>query len=198
MDGKALSGQALLSVRRRWVIGFAREEDARRVMAVLSKRFARYGLRLHPEKTRLIGFCRPGADGSRRGGPGSARGFDLLGFTHYWGRSRRGQWVVKRKTAKDRYSRAVCRINRWCRLNRHRPVAEQHAALSRKLQGHFGYYGITGNAAALCRFHHEVERCWRKWLSRRSRKAHIGWDRFKLLLRRFALPPPRVVHSVYR
>lgn len=180
------------------VMGFAREADARRVMAVLSKRFAKYGLQLHPEKTRLLDFSRPPGDASRRGGPGAKHGFDLLGFTHFWARSRQGKWVVKRKTAKDRYSRAVHRINAWCRRYRHLPVAEQQRALWRQLQGHYGYYGITGNARALTRFRHTVERVWRKWLGRRSRKAHRSWDWFGQLLLRYPLPPPRVVHSVYR
>jgi len=180
------------------VLGFSCEEDARRVWAALSKRFARYGLRLHPEKTRLIDFRRPPQDDHRGGGPGAGRGFDLLGFTHFWARSRRGQWVVKRKTAKDRYCRAVRRIGQWCRRYRHLPLVEQHRALSRKLQGHYGYYGITGNGQALGRFRHEVERVWRKWLARRCNRADMGWDRFSRLLRRYPLPPVRVVHSVYR
>lgn len=180
------------------VLGFSCEADARRVLAVLSKRFAKYGLQLHPEKTRLLDFRCPSKGAGRRGGPGGGRGFDLLGFTHFWARSRRGHWVVKRKTAKDRYCRAVRRIGQWCRRYRHLPLAEQHCALSRKLQGHYGYYGITGNGHALGRYRHEVERVWRKWLDRRSNRAHMGWDRFGLLLRRYPLPPIRVVHSVYR
>jgi RNA-directed DNA polymerase len=180
------------------VLGFSCEDDARRVLAVLSQRFAKYGLRLHPEKTRLLDFRRPPPDGGRGGGPGAGRGFDLLGFTHFWARSRRGQWVVKRKTAKDRYCRAVHRFGQWCRRYRHLPLAEQHRALSRKLQGHYGYYGITGNGPALGRFRHEVERVWRKWLDRRSNRAHLGWDRFGSVLHRYPLPPVRVMHSVYR
>ncbi len=180
------------------VLGFSCEADARRVLAALSKRFAKYGLRLHPEKTRLIDFRRPSQDAGRGGGPGAGPSFDLLGFTHFWARSRRGHWLVKRKTAKDRYCRAVRRIGQWCRRYRHLPLAEQHRALSRKLQGHYGYYGITGNGQALGRFRHQVERVWRKWLDRRSNRAHMGWDRFGLLLRRYPLPPVRVVHSVYR
>jgi group II intron reverse transcriptase/maturase len=145
---------------------FEREEDARRVLAVLAKRFAKYGLRLHPEKTRLVDFRSP----PRAGGSGSQRerSFELLGFTHFWGRSRTGRWVVKRKTAKDRFSRALRAVGRWCRDNRHWRLRDQQAALSRKLQGHYAYYGIIGNSRALARFRYEVERLWRKWLARRS------------------------------
>ena len=176
------------------VLGFEREDDARRVFEVLPKRFGRYGLTLHPEKTQLVDFRRPRRLGKRT--PGQS--FDMLGFTHYWGKSRKGQWVVKRKTAKGRFSRAVTRIGRWCRTNRHLSVAEQQMALNRKLRGHYNYYGVTGNARALANFRRMVERLWRKWLSRRSRKAHLNWDAFRRLLRHYPLAPPRVAHSVYR
>jgi len=175
---------------------FERAEDARRVLAVLAKRFAKYGLRLHSDKTRLVDFRSPprtGYSGSQR-----ERSFDLLGFTHFWGRSRKGRWIVQRKTAKDRFSRALREINRWCRAHRHWRMPEQQAALSRKLRGHYAYYGITGNVRALARFLYEVERLWRKWLNRRSWHARMNWAKFARLRVRYPLPPPRVVHSVYR
>ena len=175
---------------------FERQEDAMRVLAVLAKRLAKYGLRLHPEKTRLVDFRNP----SRAGRSGSQRGrsFGLLGFTHFWGRSRKGHWVVQRKTAKDRFTRALREIGRWCRSHRHWPVAAQQAALCRKLKGHYAYYGITGNARALARFLYEVGRLWRKWLNRRSWRARMTWEKFARLTTRYPLPQPRVVHSVYR
>jgi group II intron reverse transcriptase/maturase len=175
---------------------FEREDDARRVLAVLAKRFAKYGLRLHPEKTRLVDFRSP----PRAGGSGSQRerSFALLGFTHFWGRSRKGRWVVKRKTAKDRFSRALRAVGRWCRANRHRCLREQQAALSRKLRGHYAYYGITGNSRALVRFRYEVERLWRKWLGRRSWHGRMTWERFDRLRDNYPIPPARAVHSVYR
>jgi group II intron reverse transcriptase/maturase len=179
-----------------FVMGFAGEEDAQRVMAVLPKRFGKYGLTIHPEKTRLVPFRRPPYSGS--GGSVEAGTFDLLGFTHYWGRSLKGNWVVKRKTACNRLTRAIRAVARWCRLHRHDPVSEQHRALSQKLRGHFGYYGITGNGTALSRFHDEVVHAWRKWLSRRKRGHPIPWEAFMRLLRRYPLPTARVVHSVYR
>jgi len=178
------------------VLVFAREDDARRVAAVLPKRLAKYGLKLHSEKTRLVPFGPPGSH--RRHGSGRRETFDFLGFTHYWGRSRRGDPVVKRKTARDRFTRSLRVVRRWCRTHRHLPIAEQHRALRRKLLGHDAYYGITGNAAALQRFHYEVPRIWRKWLDRRSNRARMKWDRFNRLLERYPLPPARVVHSVYR
>ena len=180
------------------VLGFAHKEDAERVFAVLAKRFAKYELTLHSEKTRMIPFNRPHPNDRPRGGPGIKRSFDFLGFTLYWGRSRKGQWVVQRKTAKDRLGRALRNINTWCRRYRHAPVMRQHAVLSRKLLGHYAYYGITGNARSLASFRNQVERIWRKWLLRRSQRAKLTWDRFSAFLRRFPLPSIRIVHSVYR
>jgi len=181
------------------VLIFSLERDARRVLEVLPKRFARYGLKLHPEKTRLVRFLRPGRT-TRRQLPSSSgwESFDLLGFTHYWGRSRKGTWVVKRQTARDRLRRALGRAAQWCRKNRHKPVSWQHAQLVLKLRGHYAYYGITGNARRLKSFLHQVCRLWRKWLNRRSQRRSMPWDRFNRLLQRYPLPPVRIVHSVYR
>lgn len=176
------------------IMVFASEEDARRVMGVLPKRFTKYGLTLHPVKTRMVDFRRPGRGPPTTGGDGQGRSctFDLLGFTHFWAKSRRGRWVVKRKTARDRFSRALKRTADWCRSNRHMPVGEQRKILAQKLQGHFGYYGIPGNYEALRRFHEGVKRAWRKWLDRRSQKAQMAWDRMTRLLERYPLPRPRL------
>jgi len=176
------------------VIVFACEDDARRVMAVLAKRLAKYGLRLHPEKTRLVAFGRPRSR-SREDRPGT---FEFLGFTHYWGWSRRGRPVVQRKTARDRFTRSLRAVYRWCRDNRHLPVAEQQRVLGQKLRGHYAYYGIPGNASNLWRFHWTVRRAWHKWIARRSNSARMPWDRFVRLLERYPLPLPHVVHPIYR
>lgn len=182
-----------------FVIGFGDPEDARRVMEVLPKRFGKYGLTVHPDKTRLVPFQSPsnGTHGGK-GEPASGREtFDFLGFTHYWGKSRKGYWVVKRKTASNRLSRAVRNIATWCRLNRHLPIGEQQRKLNQKIRGHCAYYGLTGNGLALARFHYQVGRSWRKWLNRRNRERTITWDVFTRILQRFPLAPVRVVHSVY-
>ena len=175
---------------------FEREDDARRVLGVLSKRLEKYGLRLHPDKTRMVEFCSPSK--SPRGGSQRGRSFVMLGFTHYWGRSRKGRWVVRRKTAKERLSRALREIGQWCRNHRHWKLRDQQAMLSRKLRGHYAYYGITSNATALSRFRTELIRLWRKWLGRRSWSGRMSWERFTRLLNTYPLPPARVVHSVYR
>jgi group II intron reverse transcriptase/maturase len=168
------------------VIVFQREDDARRVLDVLPKRFGKYGLTLHPEKTRLVPFHRPPPTG--RGSPVRPGTFDVLGFTHYWGRSRKGNWVVKRKTAKSRLRRALQAINWWCRRYRHLPVREQWLELSAKLRGHNAYYGILGNTPSLRRFRYQVTRLWRKWLCRRSDKARIPWETYGRLEQRYPLP----------
>ena len=183
-----------------FVMGFSCEEDARKVMEVLPKRFEKYGLTLHPEKTRLVPFERPSDRPERpettAGTP--AGSFDLLGFTHYWGRSRNGQWVVKRQTSKSRFLRGQMALAQWFREHRHGAIADQHRTLSQKLRGHFAYYGITGNAAALNRFRRSAIGLWRKWLGRRHRGGDVPWERMYRLLERYALPPAIVVHSVYR
>jgi group II intron reverse transcriptase/maturase len=176
-----------------FVLGFACEEDARRVLAVLPKRFGKYGLTIHPEKTRLVPFVRPASRPSATG-PGSAgppTSFDFLGFTHFWSRSKKGFWVVKRKTAGRRFQRAVKVIAAWCRRNRHLPIREQCQALGRKLRGHYQYYGgVIGNGRSLWCFRQRVQDIWRKWLSRRSGRAPLAWARMHALLQRYALPPP--------
>jgi RNA-directed DNA polymerase len=173
------------------VLVFSSEADARRVLEVLPKRFERFGLTLHPEKTRLVQFkCpRPQKDGNDDDEPGT---FDFLGFTHHWAKSTKGNWVVMRKTGAKRLSRALQRINEWCRDHRHLPLRIQHETMSRKLRGHFGYYGITGNSRAINAFAYVATRLWRKWLDRRSWKARMTWERFGRVLKRFPLPRPLV------
>jgi len=182
------------------VIGFEDEADARRVMEVLPKRFGKYGLTIHPDKTRLVPFARP-QQRTKAGPPGTQQRpgtFDLLGFTHYWGKSRKGNEVIKRRTAASRFRRFAKAIAEWCKRNRHRPIPEQHQTLKQKLQGHDAYYGLTGNWDLLNRARYVVSRIWMKWLSRRSWKSRLNWEQMRDLLRRFPLPAARVVHSIVR
>jgi RNA-directed DNA polymerase len=174
------------------VLAFEHKQDAERVMAVLPKRFSKYGLELHPEKTKLLGF-KPPTGGYN--GTGVSDTFVFLGFTHFWARSRKGYWVIKRKTAKYRFSRFLKGLSQWLRKVRHEPIRAQNKTLSAKLRGHFQYYGITGNSGALSRILWQAHRIWLKWLGRRSRKAHRTWEWFNQLLQRFPLPKPRVIHQ---
>jgi hypothetical protein len=179
-----------------FVIGFTDEHDARRVMDVIPKRFGKYGLAIHPDKTQLVPFGRPKRGHvPREDRPGT---FDFLGFTHYWALSLKGNWVIKRKTASSRFTRAVKAISLWCQRNRHRPIREQHTVLCQKLRGHCGYYGITGNSQQLSSFRTVVTEIWYKWLCRRKRKPYPTWAWFTRLLARYPLPPAIPVHSVCR
>jgi group II intron reverse transcriptase/maturase len=175
-----------------FVILFANEADARRVYGELPTRFAKHGLTLHPEKTKLLPFRPPTGDRS-------SESYDFLGFTHFWSRSLQGRWVVKRQTAKKRLNRSLRRIGEWCKAHRHLPVRAQHAYLSQVVRGHCAYFGITGNSQALQRFREGVQFLWRKWLRRRSnaaaRKGQEWWD---ALRQRYPIPPARATHSVLR
>ena len=176
-----------------FVMGFACEADARRVLDVLPQRFGKYGLTIHPDKTRLVPFLRPPSRPPRAGSEAlpQAESFDFLGFTHFWSRSKKGFWVVKRKTAGSRFQRALRKVADWCRRNRHLPIKEQHQTVGQKLRGHFAYYGgVMGNLSWLKLFRYEVLRVWHKWLSRRSRYGYWTWARLNEFLRRVPLPRP--------
>jgi len=173
------------------VLGFESEADARRVLEVLHKRFSKFDLTLHPEKTRLIHLPRP----DKAYSAAKKRSFSFLGLTHFWARSRKGNWIIRRKTSKDRFSRSLKAMAIWCRKYRHAPVMWQHHQLGLKLRGHYAYYGITGNSRSLGCYRYAVERIWFKWLNRRSNRGVIKWDRFAPFLDRSPLPTPRIVHS---
>ena len=188
-----LAGEAkLIRFADDFVLAFTHQRDAERVFAVLGKRLAKYGLTIHPEKTRLVRFERPAGGDSPEDGRGKPETFDLLGFTWYWGRMRNGGWTVKTQTAADRIRRTITRITAWCRKHRHQSIPEQCATLTRKLHGHYTYYARPGNYYALSCVYRGVLRAWQKWLSRRSWKAHLSWRRFEQLLARHPLPLPRI------
>jgi group II intron reverse transcriptase/maturase len=175
-----------------FVMTFKNHYDAKRVLEVLGKRLDRYGLTLHPDKTRFVDF-RP----ERRGGTHpdcQEPPFDFLGFTHTWVKSQKGKNVVRQTTAKSRLARSLIAVSDWCRRNRHQPLPAQHARLSAKLQGHYAYYGITGNMRQLQRYLHQTTRTWRKWLARRTRSKSLPWDRFRAFLERHPLPRARIIH----
>ncbi len=176
-----------------FIIGCQYEEDARRIMRVLPKRFDRFGLTVHPEKTKLIPFGRPASGKGVSKGEGT---FDFLGFTHYWAKSLKGNWVIKRKTASKKLRKTIVAIREWCRNNRHKNVLWQYRILSSKLRGHFQYFGIRCNMRAMEAVRHFVKRGWRFWLSRRSHKSAISWEKMDVFLEACPLPTPRIVHNV--
>jgi hypothetical protein len=153
------------------------------------------------EKTRLIDFPTAGPESSRAAPLTTAMRAPGLAPSICWASlitgaiSRKGYWVVKRKTAADRFRRTLKRSADWCRQYRPEAVRDQWTALRRKLLVHFGYFGITGNFNALCNLGFRVIAVWRKWLHRRSQQARISWEEMHRLLARYPLPRPRIRSS---
>jgi RNA-directed DNA polymerase len=190
-----LQGKAtLLRYCDDFIIGFAREDDARRVQAVLGKRLGRFGLTLHPDKTRLLPLWCPSQGQQRGHGPAT---FDFLGFTLYWRRTRTGHWRMGCKTRRASLRRAKTSIYDWCRRHRHLSIEAQHAALTRRLRGHFNYFGVSGNYGSLRRLVEATKRAWYKWLRRRSQRTRLHWERFTDMLRQWPLPRPRITVRIW-
>jgi group II intron reverse transcriptase/maturase len=166
------------------------KEDAERIYKVLAARFEKYGLKIHPEKTRLLDFTKPG-NGQRKGG-GS---FTFLGFTHYWTKSRKGNWVVGRKTDGKRLARVITAISAWCKANRQQPIRKQWETLKAKITGHYAYYGISLNFRRIAEFYERVKVVWLKWLNRRGHKGYRTWNSFNDYLKDWPLLKPRIIHS---
>ena len=175
------------------VMAFEESLDAKRVLGVLGKRLARYGLTLHLDKTRFVDFRDNRPNGTNHPETDSTS-FTFLGFTHAWGKSRAGKNVVRQVTAKSRYARALAAVTDWCRSNRHQTIRDQHAHLTMMMRGHYAYYGISGNIKRLRWYAYQVVRIWKKWLSRRDRRRRLHWDRLNDLLTRHPLPAARIVH----
>lgn len=176
-----------------FIMGFENLKGVEKVRKVIGKRFERFGLKVNTEKAKLVCFGRPKqAKPERHEKPET---FDFLGFTHNWGKSRRGYWVVTKKTAASRFRRALRNIREWGMKNRHLPLKEQQRALNRKLRGHDAYCGIAGNYRMLSQVRCQVAKLWRKWLGRRNRRGVPNWEKFQALLRIFPLGPARIVHS---
>jgi RNA-directed DNA polymerase len=176
------------------VLCFQYREDAEKMLSVLSKRFAKYGLTLHPEKTRLIEFGRFAREKAKRRGEKPTT-FDFLGFTHICARSRKGRFTVHVKTIRKRLRRGLKAVAAWCQEHRHDPVSEQQKALNAKLRGHYQYYGLPTNFHSLRRFYRQVRRIWKFWLSRRTRGHKLSWARYNAILRQFPLLLPRITHA---
>ena len=175
-----------------FVIGFERKDDAERVMAVIGARMQRFGLRLHPDKTRLIPFRRPSSPAPSGEEPRDAESFDFLGFTLFWRKGRGQSWALGMKTRAARLRRAIAAVTQWCKQHRHLPIEQQHVALRRKLDGHMNYFGVNGNWRSLAMLAHVARRAWYRWLSRRSQRCTMTWERFGHVLKRFPLPAPSI------
>ena len=177
-----------------FIMGFECEDDARRVMAALGKRLERYGLTLHPDKTRLLDFRRPPSGRQHGKGPST---FDFLGFTFYWARARTGRWGMWCKTRRASLRRAIQSVYEWCRRHRHLSVRAQCTALARRLSGHYNYFGVSGNSRSLWLLYEAAKRAWYKWLRRRSQRSRLTWTRYAELLSRLPLPRPRITVRIW-
>jgi RNA-directed DNA polymerase len=176
------------------ILCFQHKEDADRVMQVLPKRFANFGLTLHPEKTRLIEFGRDAERNAKRHGE-KPQTFDFLGFTYICARSQKGKFTVHVKTIDKRACRGLKAIADWCQRHRHDPVNEQQNALNAKLRGHYQYYGRPTNYRSIWQFYRNVCRIWHKWLNRRTRGHRLTWERFNQILNQYPLLRPRIMHT---
>ena len=194
VQGRLRGPSSLVRYADDFVMLFAQRADAERVLAVLGKRLDKYGLQLHPDKTRVIDFRLKELSPRALSDSGLATSFNFLGFTHVWVITRRGRAAVRQLTAKDRLARALKALSDQCRHMRHWLLREQHARLCQMLRGYYAYYGIGGNARRLGHLRYHAERYWRKWLSRRSAKRRLGWSQFARLLKLLPLPAPRIIH----
>jgi group II intron reverse transcriptase/maturase len=171
-----------------FVLGFEKASDAERVMEVLPKRFEKYKLELHPDKTKIINLNSKRGEGDRS--------FDFLGFTHYLGKSRKANVILKRKTSSKKLTVAINKIQVWIKQNRHRKLKELIPELNDKLRGHYNYYGITFNSKGVDSYYEQVKRSLQKWLNRRGGKSVWNWDRFNKLIKEWIpLLKPKIYHS---
>jgi len=175
------------------VLGFEHEADARRFWAELAERFAKFGLELHPAKTRLLEFGRYAAEDRRRNGRGKPDNFDFLGFTHVCVKNRKGRFEVLRLTSRKRVRRKLRAIKFELKRRLHAPVPEVGKWLGAVVRGHVNYYGVPLNGASLSAFRDHVSRLWWRTLRRRSQKTRLTWERMRRLVRRH-LPPARITH----
>jgi group II intron reverse transcriptase/maturase len=170
-----------------FIIGFEYKEDAERVYRTMTKRFEKYGLTIHPEKTRLINYS---PEEKKEGNT-----FDFLGFTHYWAKSKRGNWVIKRRTKKGKVNQIMKALYGYCKASRHFKFGEQWADLCMKIKGYYAYFAIPGNYKFLEQIRRKAIEFWFKWLNRRSQYNSYTWEQFRKLLKVYPLPYPRIIHK---
>ncbi len=175
------------------VVGFEREMDARLFLDAMRERFESFSLSLHPEKTRLIEFGRFAAVNRKRRGLGKPETFQFLGFTFICGKSRRGKFLVWRKTRQDRMRAKLKAVKQELRQRMHQPIPVQGKWLRQVVKGYFNYHAVPTNSRALGVFRHRVTLLWRRVLEHRSHKAEMTWERMRRLANDW-LPRPRILH----
>lgn len=176
-----------------FTVGFEYEQDAQRFLVELRERFAKFGLELHPDKTRLIEFGRHAVRRRAARGVGKPETFDFLGFTHVCGKTRTGRFWLKRLTISKRMRAKLREVNDQLKRRRHQPVPEQGRWLGSVVRGHLAYYAVPGNTDAVAAFRTQVTRHWYKALKRRSQRTRLNWTRMNRIATRW-LPPARVIH----
>lgn len=177
-----------------FIMGFQLRGDAERFLAELRERLAKFGLELHPDKTRLLGFGRYAReDRRRRGVAGKPETFDFLGFTHISARTRRGAFLLRRRTMKHRLRAKLREVAAVLRQRRHQPIPEQGRWLASVVRGHIAYYGVPTNRAALDSFRSQAGKSWYRALRRRSQRTRLDWSRMGRLINRW-LPSVRIAH----
>jgi RNA-directed DNA polymerase len=176
-----------------FIIGFQHETDARRFLDLLRERMGKFALALHPEKTRLIEFGRFAAENRKRRGLGKPETFNFLGFTFICGKSRRGYFLVYRKTRRDRMRAKLQEIKQGLRQRMHQPIREQGQWLKQVVSGYFRYHAVPTNSRALRQFRDGVVERWRRMLSRRSQTGYRTWVWMGMLVDHW-LPRPRILH----
>jgi group II intron reverse transcriptase/maturase len=176
------------------VVGFQYEQDARAMRTAVAERLARFGLELHPEKTRVIRFGRYACKDCVRDGRKRPETFDFLGFTHIAGQARDGGFQLQRRTSRKKRAAKISMLRAEMRRRRHDPPTAQHRWLCAVIRGHCNYYGVPTNSRALVTFRRQVEQAWHRQLQRRSQRARWDVDKIKRFEARYPLPPPRVCH----
>ena len=172
-------------------------EDALYIEQALQERFAKFALELHPEKTRVLSFGRYERENARRQSR-KAHTFDFLGFAHYCGKSRKGRFIVGRKTSRKKFRKKCKDMNAWLKAIRNAvKTKEWWPILKAKLRGHYQYYGVSGNMASLRRYYATTLRLVRKWLNRRSQRKTFSWKGFTEYVKRYPLPAPRITFNLY-
>jgi len=176
-----------------FVAGFEYEDDARQFLTDLRERFAKFGLELHPDKTRLIEFGRHAARRRAARGVGKPETFDFLGFTHLCGKTKTGRFWLRRITISKRMRAKLREVNDQLKRRRHQPIPLQGQWLAAVVRGHLAYYAVPGNTDAVAAFRTQATRHWYKALRRRSQRTRLNWERMNRIATRW-LPPARVKH----
>jgi len=180
------------------VIGAQTKEEAEQILKEIKTRLKKFNLEISAEKTKIVEFGRYAKNNANNRGKKKPDTFDFLGFTHYVSVSRKGNFLMKVRTNKERRSESLKHINEWLKRIRNRQKAKDiWKVLSAKLRGHYNYYGVSGNSRELQNYYHQTIKLTYKWMNRRSQKQSFNWTTFTEYLKLYPLPKPILVHNMY-